>query len=170
MGTRGYYAPEFITSPFPPRYTNKVDVWSFGCIIFEMATGEKTFTDEGQIREFATKNASFPRQRFPFAGQSANFLFALIQGLLTVEAKKRPKPASIVQTLREYIFNDPLQYVPMAYCLEDKDWLTIPDGNVLHVQLVSYGTTGEIHKVRRLVIMTHPFRSAKQVLWRRWVS
>jgi serine/threonine protein kinase len=43
-GTLHYLAPEIILcEPGVPSYTNKVDIWSLGAILYELCTGRKAF-------------------------------------------------------------------------------------------------------------------------------
>lgn len=43
-GTAEYSAPEILLfEPGKPSYTNKVDIWALGCILFELTTGERAF-------------------------------------------------------------------------------------------------------------------------------
>ena len=49
-GTYEYMAPEVLTNK---KYNNKIDIWSLGCIIYELCTLKKCFEDDGI---FATLN------------------------------------------------------------------------------------------------------------------
>src|SRR5271169_6862808 len=42
-GTPGYRAPELVRSS---KYNNKTDIWSLGCILYELAVGQKAFPDD----------------------------------------------------------------------------------------------------------------------------
>jgi serine/threonine protein kinase len=50
-GTSSYRAPEILCED--PKYTNKVDIWAFGCILFEMCTGRKAFAGDFAVQGFA---------------------------------------------------------------------------------------------------------------------
>jgi serine/threonine protein kinase len=41
FGTANYLAPE----AYEPRRSNKIDIWSFGCIVYELFNLEKLFTN-----------------------------------------------------------------------------------------------------------------------------
>ena len=43
VGTYNYMAPEILNGK---KYNNKVDIWAFGCIIYELLTFERCFEDE----------------------------------------------------------------------------------------------------------------------------
>jgi serine/threonine protein kinase len=42
-GTSGYRAPELVESNV---YNNKADIWSLGCILYELTVGQKAFQDD----------------------------------------------------------------------------------------------------------------------------
>lgn len=50
-GTSGYRAPELIESQV---YNNKVDIWSLGCILYELTVGQKAFKDDITTFEYKT--------------------------------------------------------------------------------------------------------------------
>jgi serine/threonine protein kinase len=142
-GTDGYYAPEFVLAEQRPfRYTNKVDIWALGCIIYELATGKKAFEGNETTLRFGLSKSSFPRQRFPFDGASADFLFKLIEKMLTIDKKARPGAAEILAELRGYSFNASMQSIPKAYSLEDKFWLTIVGNELHHVKTLCNRSSG----------------------------
>ena len=47
-GTTGYRAPELLDES---RYTNKVDIWAMGCILYEVVTGRKAFDTDQVVRD-----------------------------------------------------------------------------------------------------------------------
>src|SRR5271170_2543706 len=50
MGSSGYRAPELLDSS--RKYTNKVDIWAMGCVLYELATGERAFKDDWAIFQY----------------------------------------------------------------------------------------------------------------------
>jgi len=50
-GTPGYRAPELV-SDSKGVYNNKVDVWSMGCILYELAVGRKAFRDDWAVIQY----------------------------------------------------------------------------------------------------------------------
>ena len=46
-GSPSYRAPEILAEP--PSFTNKVDIWGLGCILFELGTLKKAFSDDWAI-------------------------------------------------------------------------------------------------------------------------
>ena len=51
QGTAGYRAPEVLRED--GQYTNKVDVFALGCILFEFATKTQAFTGDWAVRDYA---------------------------------------------------------------------------------------------------------------------
>lgn len=55
-GTEGYRAPELILNKV---YNNKVDVWSMGCVLHELATKKRLFTSDYAVLQFYVENREF---------------------------------------------------------------------------------------------------------------
>ncbi len=54
FGTPPYNAPEIIENN---SYSDKIDIWSFGCVLYEMVKLEKLFNNKNEILDFdADKN------------------------------------------------------------------------------------------------------------------
>ena len=66
VATRWYRAPELLLSS--PRYSKKIDIWSIGCLSFELLTGQVAFPGENdidQIRIVAETVGPPPDHVFP---------------------------------------------------------------------------------------------------------
>jgi serine/threonine protein kinase len=50
-GTSGYRAPEMIQEEHQ-TFTNKVDIWALGCMLFEVFSGKKAFAGDGAALEY----------------------------------------------------------------------------------------------------------------------
>ena len=48
--SRNYCAPELLVSA---RFDKKVDIWSAGCILYELALGEAPFATDEEVRQYA---------------------------------------------------------------------------------------------------------------------
>jgi hypothetical protein len=131
--------------------------------MYELATGKKAFANDENTREFAYQakrdgyhngtqsGALFKRERFPFDGTSADFLFGLIQKMLILDRKERPKAGEILAQLRGYSFNDSMYSTKQAYSLDDKFWLTLVGDKYHHVRSLCQRRSGsETHEVHCL--------------------
>src|SRR5437879_2079743 len=47
-GSPGYRAPELLREV--SKYNNKVDIWAMGCIMYELASGQKAFGSDDGVR------------------------------------------------------------------------------------------------------------------------
>jgi serine/threonine protein kinase len=91
--TRNYLAPELIISS---RYDNKVDIWSAGCILYELATGEAAFETDEAVREFAWSGKEFSdiaKQRGAIDGAIGE----MVGRMLSVSPEMRPIAASVLK-------------------------------------------------------------------------
>ena len=109
-GTTGYRAPEILVE-VKPRYNNKVDIFSFGCIVYEIVTGQKLFVDDLDIREYSlTRRFSSPVQ-WP-EGQPQDRLHALeklASSMLEIDPHMRPRALDIdaqLLVIRSGVFNE----------------------------------------------------------------
>ena len=56
-GTQCYRAPELLTFD-NPTYSKKTDIWSMGCILYELAVGRKAFKDDWSANEYKKSSGS----------------------------------------------------------------------------------------------------------------
>jgi serine/threonine protein kinase len=89
-GTDGYRAPE-LRNKFP-RYSAMTDVWSLGCVLYELAVGKQAFADDWAIGEYVQSN----ELKLPFedlknwSDNSMTTLKMIIQNTLAVDDFMRP--------------------------------------------------------------------------------
>jgi len=89
-GTDGYRAPE-LRNKFP-RYSAMTDVWSLGCVLYELAVGKQAFADDWAIGEYVQSN----ELKLPFedlknwSDASMTTLKMIIQNTLAVDDFMRP--------------------------------------------------------------------------------
>src|SRR5271155_3004078 len=51
-GTPGYRAPEMVKD-VDHKYNNKVDIWSIGCILYELVLGQRPFLSDYAVIEYS---------------------------------------------------------------------------------------------------------------------
>lgn len=93
-GTPSYRAPELIRDV---KYTNKVDIWAIGCILYELIFKTKAFPGDGAVLLYAHENMSsghtlplpFKPDTVPDKAREA-FLSKIILRMLNIDANSRP--------------------------------------------------------------------------------
>jgi serine/threonine protein kinase len=87
-----YRSPEFGTS----TSNNKVDIWSLGCIFYEIVMKKKAFTSYPDIQDYA-HHLKRPALKLPTRTgvEPSEFLSALVAATLDREVKKRPSAKEI---------------------------------------------------------------------------
>jgi serine/threonine protein kinase len=99
-GTRSYRAPELVRLDQKSKYTNKVDIWAVGCILYELVLKRRAFADDWEVLQHVKSGkeyeviigpASVPDER------RRGFLAKIIKELLNSDPSGRPS----AQTLYE---------------------------------------------------------------------
>jgi len=100
-GTYWYLPPEcFLTGEDPPKISTGVDIWSAGCIFYEMIYGKRPFghnmTQEKILGEGTILRAD--PVEFPANPKCSDEAKDLMRQCLTRDIKNRPGPLAIFQT------------------------------------------------------------------------
>ena len=64
VGTPHYWSPELLKEG-PKTYDSKTDLWSLGCLLYEMATGKTPFAAAQQMQQLRQRVALGPRLPVP---------------------------------------------------------------------------------------------------------
>jgi serine/threonine protein kinase len=99
-GTDGYRAPELIHEG---RYSNKVDIWALGCILYLLATGKSPFFRDWDVLKYSYHpNMAL----FELPGKPAEWgaVIDLITLMLSTEPSRRPAATAIYETFK--LFED----------------------------------------------------------------
>ena len=96
IGTYNYCAPEIFEEK---PYNNKIDIWSLGCVIYELCTGNLCF--EGQLG-IKLINKIMNCDYIPLNQELSNYyqLNDLIELLLNKDYKKRPSADDIIDYIQ----------------------------------------------------------------------
>jgi serine/threonine protein kinase len=101
-GTGSYRAPELVREQ---QYNNKVDVWAFGCIAWELVTEQKAFSSDFETYEwskFSDAERRFPAEFVPEEGPR-ELLSRIVSGCLQRETNIRPSARDLSKWLRDYL-------------------------------------------------------------------
>ena len=119
-GTRSYSAPEVlgITRPAGHKsstYTNKVDIWSLGCVLFNLASGgEHAFNtgDECHLERYCIGTSPLNSPNIPLRLSSAGH--DLLRQMLNADAHERPGASDALRSswLSEQTISDSQHVLP----------------------------------------------------------
>ena len=92
-GTSSYRAPELIRGS-QAEYTNKVDLWGVGCILYELVLRQKAFKNDIEIHEYAISGKSYDIVIGPETvpdDRRREFISKIIKELLSIDPTRRPR-------------------------------------------------------------------------------
>ena len=99
-GTSSYRAPELVKTG---TFTNKVDIWALGCILYEVVTLQKAFSSDNEVYDyFLQYSYTGERLRLPLdLGNYQNEEFEvsmgeLIHKMLEVDSSLRPSAVDLM--------------------------------------------------------------------------
>lgn len=99
-GTGGYRAPELFKDL--ATFTNKVDIWALGCILFELTTGKKAFEDDWSARDYYVSTSGL-QVSFPQVPKILQLhLLEIIHELLQRNQQQRPRVADLCPIFHSY--------------------------------------------------------------------
>ncbi|KAJ6845849.1 serine/threonine-protein kinase HT1-like isoform X1 [Iris pallida] len=109
-GTYRWMAPELYSTVTLRRgekkhYTNKVDVYSFGIVLWELLTNRMPF--EGMSNLQAAYAAAFKQERPPLPEGTAPELVFVVQSCWVEDPNSRPSFSQIIRMLNAYLFTLP---------------------------------------------------------------
>ena len=97
VSTQLYSAPEVLgldSSSETSDYTNSVDIWSLGCVIYELLTGTKLFALEGQVSRYFFGKCPFPEDTLKGLSPPTDDIgISLLVSMLVIRPEDRPTAA-----------------------------------------------------------------------------
>lgn len=99
-GTSSYRAPELLRAQ---TFTNKVDIWALGCILYEVATGRQAFAGDWSVLQYSeSKDSSIETTTIPLSGFWVHHIKEVVRELLHKQKEERPRASKVVQIVSSY--------------------------------------------------------------------
>jgi serine/threonine protein kinase len=102
-GTTGYRAPELVREA--ATYNNKVDIWAFGCLAFELITRQKAFDNDWGVMNFTSADRISARFQFALLSmdiRSKALLREIINATLELDSWKRPCTINLLEVITSF--------------------------------------------------------------------
>ncbi|CUS11460.1 unnamed protein product, partial [Tuber aestivum] len=97
VSTPIYSAPEVLgldSHSETSDYTNSVDIWSLGCVIYELLVGKRLFVSESQVFRYYLGGWHFPEGELKGLSPPTNNVgISLLKSMLTIQPENRPTAA-----------------------------------------------------------------------------
>jgi len=128
-GTESYRAPEVLTNQ---KYNNRADIFALGCIIFEIITSQKLFSNDWEVHEYGKTGDSIFPERWSFATSGSRLydLGHLASTMLSIDPTQRPNAVEIRRQLRRFHIH-PSSPAASTDVPGDDDFFILPDSNTL---------------------------------------
>src|SRR5213075_997224 len=98
-GTSSYRAPELIRET-QSKYTNKVDMWAVGCILYELVLRRRAFAGDWDVMQHAMSENDFEfileSEIVPDEGKR-EFILRIVKELLDINPSRRPKASALYE-------------------------------------------------------------------------
>src|ERR1700759_5714680 len=97
VSTQIYSAPEVLgldPNSETSDYTNSVDIWSLGCVVYELLVGTKLFVSEFQLSGYFYGKWPFPEGKLKgLSPPMDDFGISLLKSMLLIQPEDRPTAA-----------------------------------------------------------------------------
>lgn len=92
--------------PEDSRFNNKVDIWAFGCVMWEMIFGKRLFNNDGAVMLHAFSNTPISLPPLPVCeSQEINEILKTLSNILVsflqIEFDQRPKATEVGKILTD---------------------------------------------------------------------
>jgi len=73
------------------HYTNSVDIWSLGCVIYELLVGEKLFVSENHYYSYLFNKCLFPEEKLKrLSPPTDDPGISLVKSMVSIQPEDRP--------------------------------------------------------------------------------
>ena len=97
VSTQLYSAPEVLgldSNSETSNYTDSVDIWSLGCVAYELLVGTKLFVSEGQVSRYFFGKWPFPEDKLKELSPPMDDIgILLLKSMLLIQPENRPTAA-----------------------------------------------------------------------------
>ncbi|CUS11450.1 unnamed protein product, partial [Tuber aestivum] len=94
VSTQVYSAPEVLgldSNSETSDYTNSVDIWSLGCVVYELLVGTRLFVTEGLVSRYFFGKWPFPEDKLRgLSPPTSEAGISLIKSMLLIQPEDRP--------------------------------------------------------------------------------
>ncbi|KAG0643276.1 kinase-like domain-containing protein, partial [Tuber brumale] len=101
VSTQGYGAPEVLgldSNSETSDYTNSVDIWSLGCVVYELLVGTRLFVSEGQVFRYYIGKFPFPEDKIKALSPPIDDIgVSFLESMLATQPEDRPTAASALR-------------------------------------------------------------------------
>jgi WD40 repeat protein len=143
-GKAGYRAPELL-KVHEPYFGKASDIWSLGCITYELCTGEKLFENDHAIYLYAERDSPIGDIDFK-EGDASSVFKPFIEATLAVDPSKRPTAKNLLDDdlsktlgLMKFVDTD-LATVTMQWAISNGDMTVVR--MLLEMGMQSFGCYG----------------------------
>ena len=99
-GSPGYRAPEV---DLDSKFSNKVDIWSAGCVLHELAAGRPAFCSDREVVLHYLQNNTFEISVDGLGEKAKSYISDAVSRMLAKEPASRPTARSLHEEFCAYI-------------------------------------------------------------------
>src|SRR5271169_1545979 len=99
-GTGGYRAPELFSEH--PKFTNKVDIWALGCILYESTAGRRAFRDDFLVYEYSKSQSKLDIPIPPLPKAFISHFNECLHEMLERDPQERPELSTLCNLFESY--------------------------------------------------------------------